>query len=86
MRIKDRIDFFVGDNASSNDTAIRAILGKLRPDIEDPDSGRVRCCGHYINLAAKAFLFGRFEAVRELSHVSLKVSHVVVRLLFRPSP
>jgi hypothetical protein len=38
----------------------------LRPDIKNPDSRRVRCLGHIINLAAKAFLFGKdsdsFEA------------------------
>jgi hypothetical protein len=53
-------------NDSTNDTAIRAILKHLRPDIQDPDSRRVWCLGHITNLAAKAFLFGKdpdsFEA------------------------
>jgi hypothetical protein len=49
MGIQDRLGYFVGDNASSNNTAIRAILNELRPDIEDPDSRRVRCFGYIIN-------------------------------------
>jgi hypothetical protein len=50
---------FVADNAESNDTAIRHILAAIRPDIKDADSRRARCLGHIINLAAKAFLFGK---------------------------
>ena len=41
----------------SNDTAIRAILGSLRPELDISDR-RARCLGHIINLAAKAFIFG----------------------------
>ena len=59
---------FVADNAGDNDTAIRAILAQLRPDL-NIDSRRARCLGHIINLAAKAFLFGSdidaFEEVVE---------------------
>jgi hypothetical protein len=43
MGVVDRLGFFIGDNASANDTAIRAILDQLRPDIKEPDSRRVRC-------------------------------------------
>ena len=34
MGVVDRLWLFIGDNASTNDTAIRAILGQLRLDIE----------------------------------------------------
>lgn len=55
----DRLGFFMGDNASENGTAIRAIITHLCPNEKDPNSRRVRCLGHIINLAAKAFLFGK---------------------------
>src|SRR5207248_11466832 len=55
----DRLGFFMGDNASENGTAIRAIIAHLCPNEKDPNSRRVRCLGHIINLAAKAFLFGQ---------------------------
>jgi hypothetical protein len=59
ISIKDQLDFFIGDNAGTNNTIIRCILTNLRPDIKDPDSRRMRCLGYIINLAAKAFLFGK---------------------------
>jgi hypothetical protein len=54
-----KLGFFIGDNIGTNNTAVRCILKELRPDIEDPDSRRVRCIGHIINLVARAFLFGK---------------------------
>lgn len=56
-KIVDRLGVFVTDNAKSNDTAIRAILRQLRPDLQ-LKARRSRCLGHIINLVAKAFLFG----------------------------
>jgi hypothetical protein len=58
-KITANLGVFVADNAESNDVAVRHILATLRPDIKDPDSRRSRCLGHIINLAAKAFLFGK---------------------------
>jgi hypothetical protein len=55
--LKNRIGYFVLDNISSNDLCVRAILQRLRPDL-DPKTRRLRCFGHVVNLAAKAFLFG----------------------------
>ena len=53
----DRIGWFVLDNATSNDTCVAEILKAL--DIKDTvRRRRLRCLGHIINLAAKAFLFG----------------------------
>jgi hypothetical protein len=59
FQLGSNIGFFIADNAGPNDTAIRAILRDLNPDIKDPDSRRVRCFAHIINLVAKAFLFGK---------------------------
>ena len=53
------------DNVSSNDTCVREILAKIRPDLDQKER-RLRCFGHIVNLAAKVFLFGNdpqaFEA------------------------
>jgi hypothetical protein len=59
MGIVSRLGYFIGDNAGNNDTCWRAICRKLRSDIKEPDSRRVRCLWHILNLAAKAFLFGK---------------------------
>jgi hypothetical protein len=54
----DRLGYFVCDNASSNDTAIRDIL-KSYGIVGEQNRRRLRCLGHIINLAAQAFLFGK---------------------------
>ena len=59
MISKERLGFFIGDNATTNNTAIRAILAHLLPELKNPDSRRIRCLSYIINLAAKAFLFGK---------------------------
>jgi hypothetical protein len=85
MGVKDQLGFFVKDNAGTNDTAIRCILTDLRPDIKDPDSRRVRYLGHIINLAAKAFLFGKdADAFKEESYTKKELSKLkAVRELWR---
>jgi hypothetical protein len=70
MGLVERLGMFIGDNLESNDVAIRVILKTLRPDIKDPDSRRVRCLGHIINLVAKAFLFGKNEYSFEAEDVN----------------
>jgi hypothetical protein len=55
--ITDILGYFVLDNISSNDTCVQEILKQLRPDL-NPKQRRLRCFGHIVNLAAKAFLFG----------------------------
>jgi ribosome biogenesis protein Nip4 len=59
IKILLKLGYFIANNDSRNDTYIRAILRKHRPNIKDPDSRRIRCLEYIINLAAKAFLFGR---------------------------
>jgi hypothetical protein len=85
MISSDQLGFFVGDNAGTNGTAIRAILAHLRPDLKDPDCRRVRCLGHIINLAAKAFLFGKdADAFEEESQTKKQLSKLeAVRELWR---
>ena len=61
-----RLCVYISDNADSNDTAWKAVLSVLHPD-RDPKASRSHCLGYIINLAAKAFIFGKnvaaFEAV-----------------------
>ena len=57
------------DNINSKDVCVREILAKLQPNL-DPEKYYLRCFGHIVNLAAKAFLFGKdpeaFEAEADL--------------------
>ena len=59
--ITDKIGYFITDNASNNDTCIDIIVRTLLPTFtaEQRRQRRLRCWGHIINLAAKAFLFGK---------------------------
>ena len=63
--LQDQLGYFMLDNISSNDTCVREILAQLRPDL-NPKKHRLHCFDHIVNLAAKAFLFGKdpeaFEA------------------------
>lgn len=54
-KILDRIAFFMADNATSNDKAL-----KLLAEVTDinPIKQRLRCTGHVINLVCKAILYG----------------------------
>jgi hypothetical protein len=49
----EQLGHFIADNENTNDAVIRLILAELRPTVL-PQSYRVRCLGHIINLAAKA--------------------------------
>jgi hypothetical protein len=75
MGIVGNLGYFITDNATNNDVAIEVILRRLRPDVTHPGHRRVRCLGHIINLAAKAFLFGggkdSFEDVETDSSVPM---------------
>ena len=73
----------MGDNADSNDTAIKAIMREVDPRVRDIAPYRSRCLGHIINLAAKAFLFGKdsdaFEAIAELVDDKTSMDSPVMR-------
>ena len=61
----DQIGWFVLDNATSNDTCVAEVLKDL--SINDTVARRrLRCLGHIINLAAKAFLFGSGDFEKEV--------------------
>jgi hypothetical protein len=63
--IISRLGYFVGDNAGPNDTYWRAIYRKLRSNIKEPDSRRVRYLGYILNLTVKVFLFSKDADVFE---------------------
>lgn len=58
--IERLIGSFTLDNASNNDTAVRAIsrLARRIGVVFDASVHRIRCFGHIINLVVKAFLYG----------------------------
>jgi hypothetical protein len=56
FEVQDSIGYFISDNATSNDLAVFHTCEELK--LADPTHRRLRCLGHIINLAAKAFLFG----------------------------
>jgi len=67
--IVQQLEVFISDKIEVSDVTVRKVLKELRPDIEEPASRRACCMGHIINLAAKAFIWGKdveaFEAVVE---------------------
>jgi hypothetical protein len=77
MEILLKLGYFIADNDGRNDICIRAILKKYRPNIKDPNSRRVRCLGYIINLAAKAFLFGKIiDAFKDSINAAYKNGHL----------
>lgn len=62
--ITKSLGFLTSDNADSCDTAVRAIVKSLKPQLTDQQQDRfkkqvrIRCFGHILNLSAKAFLEG----------------------------
>ena len=55
--IAEKLGYIQADNAGNNDTCVASIFAQISPSI-NPRHRRLRCHGHIINLAAKAFLFG----------------------------
>jgi hypothetical protein len=77
MGILSKLGYFIADNDSRNNTYIRAILRKHRPNIKDSNSRRVRCLKHIINLAAKAFLFDKnADAFKDSTDTARKNGHL----------
>ena len=69
--IVGKIGFFSLDNAESNDTCLRTFLRTAHPTSTDAGikAHRIRCFGHVVNLAAKAFLFGNNAEAFEQEHI-----------------
>jgi hypothetical protein len=83
----DQIGWFILDNASSNDTCVAEILKAL--GINDTvEHRRLRCLGHIINLAAKAFLFGANSDVfeKEIDSVQLEEEQVELDIWRKRGP
>jgi len=78
-KLDKHIGYFITDNALNNDTAIQFVLEHFFPYMPEKRrlARRLRCLGHVINLAAKAFLFGQeydafekdIESVKEHSEL-----------------
>jgi hypothetical protein len=67
-QIWTKLGYFVLDNAANNDTMLESFARHLETlNIPyDPTTHRLRCTGHVINLAVKAFLFGNStEAIHD---------------------
>jgi hypothetical protein len=66
----DKIGYFVLDNAANNDEAVDIILYDLCDNWTPAErlSRRLRCLGHVLNLAAKAFLYGKDHEAFQLDH------------------
>ena len=68
-QIKDKLGYFMLDNATSNDTAMRDLKRRLRAN--NPFTKfthqwrRLRCLGHIFNLVARQILFGNDKDIFE---------------------
>jgi hypothetical protein len=61
--LKQKLGWFVCDNALNNDTCIEALSSEFE---FDHFKRRIRCIGHVINLVARSLLFGKeLEALKE---------------------
>jgi hypothetical protein len=70
----------MADNAITNDTAIRVILTYFLLKLEDPDSRRVRYFSYIINLAAKAFLFGKDADAFDIKGKPRRISNINIKI------
>lgn len=73
--LQGKIGFFMTDNASNNDTCIAALCEHFLPGI-DPETRRLRCLGHIINLAVKSFLYGADPEAFESEAASLDLKKI----------
>lgn len=86
MLITDKVEYFVADNDSPNDTAMVAICREL--NLANPARRRPRCLGHIINLSAKDLLFGKEEGsfdfeISGMAGLKLEVRQALELLVFR---
>jgi hypothetical protein len=76
--IAANIGCFQADNINNNDTFVEAILSEIALDTSTAHR-RVRCWGHIINLAARAFLFGDYPESFKLKIENLERSKLEIR-------
>ena len=63
--VMDKLGFFVMDNATNNDTALVSLNERIIEDGGegfDPETRRLRCFAHTINLVVKELMFGKRKA------------------------
>ena len=74
--VEIKIGYVVGENASNNDTLVRALsddqVFSNQSGVYDASQRRLRCIGHVINLVEKAFWFG--DPDRSLLHDTVVVT------------
>jgi len=73
--LQDRVGYFVLDNVKSHDTCVRELIDRLQLN-RDPKQYRLRCFGHIVNLAVRAFVYGKIHvetAEEELSFEQLEL-------------
>ena len=82
---QSQLGYFIGDNASPNNTAVRVILAELYSTLRNPNFRRIRYLGYIINLVIKVFLFGKdADAFEEDSKTKKKLLKLeAVRDLWR---
>jgi hypothetical protein len=69
FKITQRVGYFMTDNASKKDSALKA-LGPYIQDADisyDPISSQIWCFGHIINLVDKAFMWSNDAELFEIS-------------------
>jgi hypothetical protein len=57
FNIAPRLGYYISNNYGANDIYLREICRKLRLDIKNPDSRRIRYLEYILNLAAETFIF-----------------------------
>src|SRR4029077_722612 len=55
-----RVGHFVLDNNKSNDTCVKELTAQLQLN-RDPKRYRLRCFGHVLNVAVRAFISGKAD-------------------------
>jgi hypothetical protein len=72
--LKERLRYFVTNNASSNDTCVHHILTSLLPDLSkiQRTQRRLRYFGHILNLACGSYLYGHDPDSFEIKIIVLK--------------
>jgi hypothetical protein len=71
FNLNGKIGHFISDNVGSNNLAIEAFCKELK--LKNLTARRLKCLGHIINLAAKAFLFNKEEGAFNFKISELKV-------------
>jgi hypothetical protein len=77
FNLKDKIDYFITDNATNNDTCLEELGVEFN---FHPLHRRLRCSGRKINLVARALLWGNDKEALEnqLANVNVEDAHLLI--------